>query len=106
MLNLRQLNSAEATLDDSQHFSRFSHPMFRNATAVLGNIGEHLEHIQAERHMAQDNEENQPSAEAYELDASLPLMNADAVVRIPSGSLDKCCKGQADKPLSPTDSFV
>ena len=52
MLNLRQLGDSEPSANsDAQHFSRFSAPNFKVPSNFLGNIGEPLDHGQAERYV-------------------------------------------------------
>ena len=67
MLNLRSLNYADTPPpedSDAQHFSRFSHPMFRHTSVLLGNIGEPLDHGQAERYIRGDDAQPSDGGEA------------------------------------------
>ena len=84
MLNLRQLNKADNTQSnsDAQHFSRFSLE-FRVPSDLLGNIGEPLDHSQAEW-LHDDEPDN------YEAAAEEQLMSAENldIIRHVTESLD------------------
>ena len=61
MLNLRQLNSAQDQDSDEGRFSLFSHPIFRYNSAIIGNIGEPLQHGQLDRYIL---DEDDPPSDA------------------------------------------
>ena len=57
MLNLRQLGEWEKENTDRQHVSIFSVPNFAAPSDFLGNIGEELDHDQAQRYIYGDDED-------------------------------------------------
>ena len=73
IINLRSLNKIEDPTynSDANHLSRFSAPNFVVNSNILGNIGEPLEHGQAEKFAYEDDNEpanttQLPAAEAQE----------------------------------------